>query len=100
MIKLNKGSVIGPECIVARECLARELFEDRAVTQLVTSDRINDWVAATSMSGTMTSTSSWLNRSMAVSSWSAPTAFSSRHLQVPGSSEASTASQDPKSVAT
>ena len=82
--ELIKGSIIGSESIVAIECLNRELFEDESSSQIVTSDKISDWVAATSTSGTMSFTSSSLMRSMAVCSWAAKTAFRLMHLHVQG----------------
>ena len=39
--------------LIAIECMTRELFEDESLSQLVTSDKINDWVAATSTSGSV-----------------------------------------------
>ena len=63
--ELIKGSIVGSECIVAVECLTRELFKDESSSRLVTSDKISDWVADSS-SGMITSTSSSLKMFLAV----------------------------------
>ena len=65
--ELIKCSIVDSECIVAIECMTRELFEDESSSRLVSSDKISDWVAATSTSGMITSTSSSLKMSLAVS---------------------------------
>ena len=51
MKELIKRSVVDSGSLVAIECMTMELFEDESSSQLVTSDKISDWVAATSTSG-------------------------------------------------